>query len=655
MSGTAVLHTCPRYRRTGFVRSSAVGFVLLALLVTAGLSDPPPGSAMELPANDSGITGHFDTTVSMGAAMRVSEREELLFSRARGGKAYSFNSDDGNLNYERGDLVSLSAKVNHELQLNVENQGAELGLFGRVLYFYDQVVADGDTEHTPLSPAAKRHAGRDFKLLDAYVNGDFDARPVPFSVRLGNQVISWGESVFLRSGINSINPADISKLRIAGAELRDVLIPVPAANVKLGIGDSVFLEGFYQFRWAHSEIEAKGTYFSVTDTASPGSDTVHLGMGGWRPGDDRDGTLDPACPSRLNPAGRCSRVPRIADRDAGHDGQFGVALRYLAAALNDAELGLYYARIHSRLPLVSFYAGDPAVVLRQLRDPAGVARDGGYAGTIRYFREFPEDIDLMGASFNGEVGASGFAVQGEIAYRRKQPLQIDNAELVFSTFSPLRKLAAQAAMAQGPARQLLQGLAGLGNLLGQSQTGELEPNEELSGFKRKDVVQGTLAVSRALGSILGAGEVIVLAEAGFTQVQGMEDKSKLRYEGPGTWTSGNPIFETGRIQVQPETQAGGFADPFSWGYRTVLRAVYSNAIGPVNLSPQVAFAHDVNGTAPSPIGNFVEGRKTVTLSLGASYLVSWQAQLSYTNFFGAGQHNLLGDRDFVSLTASYSF
>ena len=210
-------------------------------------------------------------------------------------------------------------------------------------------------------------------------------------------------------------------------------------------------------------------------------------------------------------------------------------------------------------------------------------------------------------------------------------------------------------MAQGLAQRVLRGLAGLGNSLGRSQTGPLEPNEELPGFRRKDVVQGTLAVSRALGPMLGAGEVVVLAEAGFTQVGGMEDKSKLRYEGPGTWTSGNEFFETGPIKVQPETQVGGFADPFSWGYRAVLRAVYSNALGPVNLAPQIAFAHDVNGTAPAPIGNFVEGRKTVTLSLGASYLVSWQAQLSYTNFFGGGQHNLLGDRDFVSLTASYSF
>ena len=129
---------------TRFRGRSWAALALVVLLSAVGLSIPRSAPAMPLPANDSGITGHFDTTVSMGAAMRVSERDERLFSRGSGGKALSFNNDDGNLNYDRGDLVSLSAKVNHELQLNLESPGAELGLFGRVLYFYDHVVADGD-------------------------------------------------------------------------------------------------------------------------------------------------------------------------------------------------------------------------------------------------------------------------------------------------------------------------------------------------------------------------------------------------------------------------------------------------------------------------------------------------------------------------------
>jgi hypothetical protein len=107
--------------------------------------------------------------------------------------------------------------------------------------------------------------------------------------------------------------------------------------------------------------------------------------------------------------------------------------------------------------------------------------------------------------------------------------------------------------------------------------------------------------------------------------------------------------------IQPATTTDGFADDFSWGYRILLRAEYLGAVGAVNLSPQIAFAHDVDGTTPQPLGNFVEGRKAVTLSLAASYLNSLQALVSYTNFFGGGDFNLLKDRDFVSISLSYSF
>ena len=41
--------------------------------------------------------------------------------------------------------------------------------------------------------------------------------------------------------------------------------------------------------------------------------------------------------------------------------------------------------------------------------------------------------------------------------------------------------------------------------------------------------------------------------------------------------------------------------------------------------------------------------------LGADYLNAWSADLSYTDFFGAGRYNLINDRDFVSFNVKYSF
>ena len=634
-------------RRSGSgFRLQAGACAAVALLMSA-VAPPSLSIAAELPYNESGITGYFDTTVSIGTAIRTQGRDKAIIAIANGGYAPSFNEDDGNLNYNKGDFVSANVKISHELQLDVRN----LSFFGRAFYFYDHAAAANDTRRTSLSGKAQQYAGHDIQLMDAYVSTDFDVSEFPISIRIGNQVLNWGESVFIRNGLNSINPIDVSKARIAGAEVRDVVTPIPAVNLKVGLTDNLSLEGFYQFRWLHTRLEPAGTFFSTTDAASPGGDIIHFGFGDPARGNDNDYAPDPSCP------GLCSRLPRVSDRDARHQGQFGLAVRYFAPALNDAELGLYYARIHSRLPLVSARAGNP----QALTDPKG------FAGSVQYFREFPEDIDIMGASFNTEIGTSGFAIQGEVSYRRNQPLQIDAVEVIFSTLSPLRfvqvpqtllpLLQNPAACAQNLAvckqAQGLAQLRGAGGLFSQSQTGPLAPGEEVAGFRRKDVLQAQVAISKVLGPRFGADQSLFLAETGFTYVRDMEDKSVLRYDGPATWTSGNPIFT--QAQIQPVTQNGGFADPFSWGYRIVARTTYNNALGSVNLSPQISFSHDVNGTTPSPISNFVEDRKTITLSIGASYLLSWQAILSYTNSFDGGAFNLLNDRDFVSSTANYSF
>jgi hypothetical protein len=47
--------------------------------------------------------------------------------------------------------------------------------------------------------------------------------------------------------------------------------------------------------------------------------------------------------------------------DPGNDGQFGVALRWYAEALNATEFGLYYINYHSRLPYVQLTGGRPTL------------------------------------------------------------------------------------------------------------------------------------------------------------------------------------------------------------------------------------------------------------------------------------------------------
>ena len=581
--------------------------LLLVLLASSGATQPT--RAIELRSDDAGVVGNLDTTVTLGASLRVQDRDEDLIGVVNGGRANSINVDDGNLNFDKGDLTSLSVKVTHELDLNWRN----FGFFGRVFYFYDAAIMDIDPERTEFTSEAKDAAGRDLELLDAYATGDFMAASRPLSVRFGNQVINWGESTFIQNGINIINPVDVSKLRVAGAELRDALEPVPAFDVSFGLTGSLSLEGFWQLEEKTTEIEPAGTFFSTNDFASPGGKRVFLGFG------QPPITDNPPLPPGSDPLGIGTSIPRSSDNEAKDAGQFGLALRYFAEQLNDTEFGLYYIRHHSRLPLISARTGTLAGLLA-----------GDYAESARYFVEYPEDVDLVGASFNTSLGASGLALQGEFSYRFDQPLQVDDTEILFAGLSPIN-----------PA------------LFGQSQLGSFGFEEKISGFRRKDVLQGQLTATQLFGPRLGADQWVVLGEVGGTYIRNMESKDELRYEGPGTFTSGNPVFT--QLALQPATTTDGFADDFSWGYRALMRADYLGALGPVNLAPQIAFAHDVDGTTPQPLGNFVEGRKAVTLSLGASYLNSLQGEISYTNFFGGGDFNLINDRDFVSISVSYFF
>jgi len=76
---------------------------------------------------------------------------------------------------------------------------------------------------------------------------------------------------------------------------------------------------------------------------------------------------------------------------------------------------------------------------------------------------------------------------------------------------------------------------------------------------------------------------------------------------------------------------------------------------PITLSPRIAFSHDVNGISPGPGGNFLEGRKTLTIGAEANYLNKLVFDLSWTRFYGAEGLNQIGDRDFASFSVKYSF
>ena len=649
-----------------------IGKVLVLSLSVLAVSSFPwleQANAVDLSSGE--VEARLDTTISYGTAFRVEEQDKDLIEGLS-----AVNRNDGALNYKRG-IVSNAVKFTSNLNLAYRNFGLFLGATG----FFDAENENGTRARTPLSPEAKALVGKDIDLLDAYVTGAFDIGDTAVDVRVGKHVLNWGESTFIQSGINVINPFDVSKLRVPGAELREALVPVPLVSAAAELPGNLSLEGFYQLDWQETVIDPVGTYFSITDYAGPGakkavipistsiSDLGH-GFGPLTPAINADlaAASLPAQPDFDRRFMSVERDPDAKPRDAG---QWGMAVRYLAEELNNTEFGFYYVNYHSRLPTLAAHQGStpgllgglgaagaiaggnavtgaidaqatPAVreavmqaVQAGLIDPAGAQRAieeqvrkkvaegaGGiaqllaidrFAKTGYYNIEYADDIQLLGLSFNTQLGNLGWALQGEYSLRIDAPLQRKEENLIAEGLGPI--FAALRLSAQDPAAV-------------PGYVGAYTPTK-VPGFIRAKISQVQATATKVFGPALGADSWVFVTEAALMRVHDMPEEE----------------IETSAL--------GDTADATSFGYRMAARLDYNNAIGAVNLFPYLQFRHDIKGNSPGPGRPFVEGLTGLTLGLRADYLSRWQGVLSYTRF--SGSRNKLRDRDFVTATIKYSF
>lgn len=581
------------------------------------------------------FTWAWGNTLTYGLGFRVQDRDQGdcapsqrpcgIVGLAAGGGNYSVNGDDGNLNYDTG-IFTNAVKITSELQFSYGNFGG----FLRGFAFYDYENQSADRVRTPLSKAAKRRVGARAEVRDAFAYYRFKAGTLPGEVRAGWQVINWGESTFIQGGINAINPFDVSVLRVPGAELRDALLPVGAVKFSLKPTASTSVEGFYQYTWEDLKVDPVGSYFSTTDLAGAGAQKVMLGFGS---APDTIPVGHPPLPPTFSPVGVA--VPKTDSVDPSEQGQFGASLRFFTEKLGGADFGLYFINYHSRLPLIMAKTGTQAGLLA-----------GNYAATASYFLTYPEDIKLIGASFNTQLGRTGIALQGEVSHRRDLPLQLDDVELLYAALSPLRLL---------PPVPQLAPIIGVGTLLANTnQVGRFGFSEVITGYRRFDATQVQATATKAISRFLGADQMVLVAEVGWGIVHDLPDQSVLRLEAPGTYTTGNQVHQT--AGVQPGTEpASAFPTADAWGYVVAGRWEYNNAIGAVNMIPRLSFSQDVSGISPGPGGAFLEGRKALSLGVGFQYRIKWEFDVSYSSFFGAGRYNLLNDRDFVAANIKYTF
>ena len=323
---------------------------------------------------DNGVTVDLDTSITYDAQWRQEKQDSTVLGF--GGNPLGLVLDDGNRAFDDGDMTQNRASFSSDLDINY----GDGGVFLRARGWYDEVYDDDGFSAKSFQRDGLDEHQSEIELLDTFVYHTFDIDNRSASVRLGKQVVNWGESLFVYGGISSAQaPLDATKANAPGVELKDIFLPLGQAYVETDLTEKLSLGAYYQYEWDNTRIDAPGTYFGV-DFLGQGSvgDTVDIGL--------------PVTEARPD------------------DGQYGITLRYLAEELNNTEFAFYYLNYHDFLPAAQW---SPAV--------AGVSGDPLWASQIT--QQYFEDIKLIGVSFGTVFGDTN--VSGEVSYRDGQPVQLD--------------------------------------------------------------------------------------------------------------------------------------------------------------------------------------------------------------------------------------
>ena len=576
------------------------------LPLAVSLASTLAGPAWGVSFNIGEIEGQIDSELSIGASWSTAKADQHLIGANNGGKGHSEISDDGRLNFKRGETFSKLFTGMHGLELKY----GDSGLYVRGKYWYDFELQDDSRPFKPISNSGRQASAQSAgaQWLDAFVYHNYAIADKPGAVRLGKQVVSWGESAFIGGGINAINPTDASAYRRPGTDLSDGLVPVNLFYISQNLTDNLSAEAFYQLDWEQSETDNCGTFFSQSDVIADGCSNNYRVL-------NKRSALSVADLAALTSAGvdvngEGVLVRRDADRNARNGGQFGVAMHYVFEPL-DTEFGAYFINYHSRDPFISGRGASQSAY--NAASSAGGLAPTIVAGNSSYYVEYPEDIHLYGLSFTTTL-STGTAWKGELSYRPNAPVQLNSNDVLYANLTPLPGFADASPLA-------------------------VVPGADIQGYRRKEVSQFQTSLTHIFDNAMGADHLTLVGEVGVTHVGGLEGSSSLHY-------GRDPVFGSAGNE--------GFTTANAWGYRARAVWAYNGVITGLNLKPNLAWAHDVSGYSPAPDNTFQEGRKAISLGLDAEYQNTYTSSVSYTNFFG-GRYNTLSDRDFMTLTVGLKF
>ena len=605
--------------------SNAIAAAVAAALASTSLSS----NAAKFQWGEADVS--LNTDISVGASWRMEDADKNFLSPGNSndqGRASSSTTDDGNLNYDDGDLYSLQVRGLHDLEITYNN----FGVFARAKWWYDHVLDSEEVDHghvpNDYEPDSELEMG-DFQnlaqesgleLLDYYLFADLAFGDTPVEFRAGSMVLNWGENLFIQNGVSTISPFDVTALRRPGTEIREALLPTGLVYANIGATADLSIELFYQYEWDQTIVDECGTYWNAADVYGGACNKLTVSTGD----SDRQQLLDG------------NFIPRGPDDNPSSSGQWGISARYFAESLNGTEFGFYYHNTHSRTPIFSAINATDSFGLPFI-----------FGANPQYRFEYPEDIELYAVSFATNVGF--WAVSGEVSHRPEFPLQINTVEIA-------------QALALGSFAEWSRMLP---------RVLEAGPGGRVKGYDEVEYTQAQFSLIRFFEQVMGADRLSFAAEVGAVWVNDMDDDQNYGRSatfGIGSFQpftsdafgvpvscNSHPALEP--LGVLPNTQArnctnDGFTDDFSWGYRVRASLEFNNLIAGVNVIPNMAWSHDVDGNSPAP--NFIEDRQALSVGVRGEYLNRYRGELSYTTFFGA-DYNDLEDRDFLSLSFAVAF
>jgi hypothetical protein len=595
----------------------------VALATLAGVSLSAAAGDFKL---GDAVEGKLNGAVTFGTTIRTESPDPSVYGATASTRVpevppgrLSGNAAGHDLNFKKNRPVSTVLKGVFDLELKRQN----LGVFVRAKAWHDFELKDGDraygntpngyAQNVPLSdkgfdPEAKFSNAR---LADLYGFGRFNvADDTPLDLRVGRQSVYWGTSRFVAGGINVINPVNAPARLRPGALPQEGNIPVAMTYANLGGGRQWGVDGFLQHEFRPSVLAPCGTFYNTSNYAPIGCNYASV-VGS---------ITDPvALAQGIYP----HRLPDVNARDSG---QYGLSARYTAESVR-TDFRVYAMKYHSRTPSIRATNANIAGGYGSLATFSRLTNPNGQ----KYSLVYPEDIRLYGVSFDTRLDPS-VRVYGEAAYRPNQPLNI-NAQDLISAF-----------LQRSPTSLL--------NLA--KNTNAIPPGGTFDAYDRFKVTTASLGLSKTFSRVLGAAQLELGGELGWSHVNGLPDPGVMRYGRSDNYGTGavNGVPCTDTTLAQKACAHDGFVTTNAWGYRVRLAANYPGAFFSATLTPSLTVAHDVKGYSYD--GSFLKDRVVLRPAVRADWKKEYFAELQYVRISG-GAYNLLVDRDTVTLVAGVFF